>query len=72
MRSAIIRTTKGRMMRWAEDVARVGEMRNGYKIFGKPKRKGPFSKSRNSRRIILKWVLGKMVGGRGLDSYGSG
>jgi hypothetical protein len=38
----IIRMMKSRRMRWAGNVARIGEMRNGYKkVVGKPQGKRP-------------------------------
>jgi hypothetical protein len=40
--SRIIRTIKSRRMRWAGNVARIGEKRNAYRILvGKPKGKRP-------------------------------
>jgi hypothetical protein len=55
----IIRAIKSRM-RWAEDVARTGEMRNAYNIsLGKHERKRPLERSRRRWEIILDWILGK-------------
>jgi len=45
----IIRVMKSRMVRWVEYVARMGEIRNAYKILiGEPEGKGP--SGRPSRR----------------------
>jgi len=42
-----IRAIKSRRMRWAGNVARMGEMRNAYIILvGKPERKRPFGRPR--------------------------
>jgi hypothetical protein len=43
----IIRVIKSRRMRWVGHVARMGEMRNVYKILvGKPEGKRPLRRSR--------------------------
>jgi hypothetical protein len=48
----IIRMIKSRRMRWEGHVARMGQLRNAYKVLvGKPERK-----------IILEWILGKLGG----------
>jgi hypothetical protein len=48
-------------------------MRNAYKIFvGKPEGKRPVGRLRDIGRIILRWILGKLGLGFGLDSCGSG
>jgi hypothetical protein len=54
----IIRMTKSRKMRWAGHVARMGEMRNEYRILiGKPE---DHSEDLGEHRsIILKWISGK-------------
>jgi hypothetical protein len=44
----IIRQKKSRRMRWAGDVARMGEGRNVYRVLvGKPKGKKPLGKARH-------------------------
>jgi hypothetical protein len=44
---SIIRMIKSRRMRWAWNVARMGERRNAYKILvGKPEGKRPLGRSR--------------------------
>jgi hypothetical protein len=46
IRTLEIRLIKSRRMGWAGHVARMGEMRNLYKIFfGMPERKIPFGRS---------------------------
>jgi hypothetical protein len=50
----IIWVIKSRGLRWAGQVACVGEMKNVYKIsVGKPKRKRSFGRPRLDGRIIL-------------------
>jgi hypothetical protein len=59
----ITRVIKQRKMRWMGHVARMGEMRNAYKILvGKPKRKRPLGRTKRKGRIILEWILGSMCG----------
>jgi hypothetical protein len=49
-----IRIIKSRKMRWTEHVARMGEMRNAYKILiGKPEGKRPLGIPRRRLRDIL-------------------
>jgi hypothetical protein len=44
---SIIRMIKSRSMRWAENVARMGEKRNAYRIsVGKPEGKRPLGRPR--------------------------
>jgi hypothetical protein len=44
---SIIRTTKSRRIRWAGNVARMGEKRNAYRIFvGKSEGKRPLGRPR--------------------------
>jgi hypothetical protein len=55
----IIRVIKYGKMRWAGNVARIGEMRNVYKILvSKPEGKRP-SDDLGVDRKILEWILGK-------------
>jgi hypothetical protein len=47
-------------MRWVENVARMGEMRNAYNILtGKPEGKNHLEDPGVDVKIILKWILGK-------------
>jgi hypothetical protein len=58
--SDIIRTIKSRRMRWAVNVARMGAMRNAYRILvGKSKGRRLLGRHRRRWGIILKWILGK-------------
>jgi hypothetical protein len=48
------------MMIWAEQLARMGEIRNAYSILvGKRVGKRPLGRARLYGRIILEWILGK-------------
>jgi hypothetical protein len=50
---------KSRMI-WAGHVARIGEIRNVYKILvGEPEEKSYSEDLDVDGRIILKWILGK-------------
>jgi hypothetical protein len=57
----IIRMITARRMRWEEHVARMGEMRNAYKILvRKPEAKRALGEDLDlDGSIILKWILGK-------------
>jgi hypothetical protein len=57
----IIRVIKSRRMTWMGHVARMGEMRNAYKIsVGKNLKVRGYSKKLSiDGEIILKWILGK-------------
>jgi len=58
-----IRVNSSRTVRWADHVARMGEMRKAYKtLTGKPERKRPLGRLRVDGRIILEWILGKQSG----------
>jgi len=62
-------------MRWAEHVARMGQMTNAYTCFffsGKPDRKRPLGRLRVDEWIILEWILRKQGERLGLDSSDSG
>jgi hypothetical protein len=69
----IIRRIKSRRMRWAGRVARMEEGRNVYRVLV-----GKFEGKENSEnqgvdgRIGSKWSLGRLIGGCGVDSPGSG
>jgi hypothetical protein len=53
---------KWRRTRWARHVARMGQMRNVYKIFAiKPKGNGALRRSRLTWRVILERILRKWV-----------
>jgi hypothetical protein len=68
----IIRQIKSRRMGWAGHVARMGEKRKVYKVLvGKPEGKRPLGRHVHGR-MGSKWLLGRLVGGCGLDSTGSG
>jgi hypothetical protein len=69
----IIKQVKSRLMRWAGHVARMGEERKVYKVLvGKPEGKRPLDRPRRRREDGVKWILGRLVWGCGLDSTGSG
>jgi hypothetical protein len=65
---SIIRIMKGKRMRWAEHVSRMGEKRNAYRLLvGKPERRRPLGRPRrrwlNNIRIDLEEVgVGRGVG----------
>jgi hypothetical protein len=71
--SGITRQIKSGRMRWAGHVARMGEGRKVYRVWWEsPKEKG-HSKDRGvDGRTGLEWILGKLVGGGGVDLPGSG
>jgi hypothetical protein len=59
----IIRVIKSRRMRWARHVARIGEMRNAYKVLvSKSEGKNHSKNVGLDGRIILERILGKWVG----------
>jgi hypothetical protein len=69
----IIRQIKSRRMRWAGHVARMGEERNVYRVLvGKSEGKKPLERPRHRWEDGIKWTLGRLVGGCGVDSPGSG
>jgi hypothetical protein len=69
----IIRQIKSRKMRWAGHVGRLGEGRNVYTVLvGKPKEKDNLKDQGVDGRKGSKWTLGRLVGGCGVDSPGSG
>jgi hypothetical protein len=62
-----------RKMRWAGHVARMGEGRNMYRVLvGKPEGKRPLGRPRHCWEVGSKWTLGRLFGGCGVDSPGSG
>jgi hypothetical protein len=71
--SDIIRQIKSRRMRWAGHVARMVEERNVYRVLvGKPEGINHLEDQGVDGRMGSKWTLGRLVGGRGVDSPGSG
>jgi hypothetical protein len=69
----IIRQIKTRRMRWAGHVAHMGEGRNMYRVLlGKPKGKNHLKDQGVDGRMESKWTLGRLGGGCGVDSPGSG
>jgi hypothetical protein len=69
----IIRQIKSKRMRWAGHVARMGEGRNVYRILvGKPEGKRPLDRPRHRWEDGIKWTLGRLVGGCGVDLPCSG
>jgi hypothetical protein len=68
----IIRQIKSRIMRWARHVARKGE-ENAYRVLvGKPEGKDHLKDEGVDGRMGSEWILGRLVGGGGVDSPGSG
>jgi hypothetical protein len=60
-------------MRWAGHVARMGEGRNVYRgLVGKPEGKDHLKNQGVDGRMGSKWTLGRLVGGCGVDSPGTG
>jgi hypothetical protein len=58
---------KSRRMRWAGDVARMGEKKNAYKILvRKPEGKRPLGRPRSRYEDKIKMDLGEVVWG-GMD-----
>jgi hypothetical protein len=70
----IIRQIKSRRMRWAGQVARIGERRNLYRVFGgKARRKRPLERPRRRWEDGIKMDRREIDwGGCGVDSPGSG
>jgi hypothetical protein len=55
---SMIRVIKLRRMRWARHVARIGEMRNAYRLLvGKTEGKRLLGRPRHSGWIILRWIF---------------
>jgi hypothetical protein len=69
----IIRQIKSNSMRWAGHVVRMGEGRNVHRVLvGKPEGKRPLGRPRRRWGMGSSWTLGRLVGGCGVDSPGSG
>jgi hypothetical protein len=69
----IFRVIKSRRMRWSENVARMGERRDVYRILvGKNEGKRPFGRPRRRREGNIKVDLGKWDVGHELHRSGSG
>jgi hypothetical protein len=69
----IIRQIKSKRMGWAGHVARMEQERNVYGVLvGKPEGKSPLVRPRRRWRMGLKWILGKLAWGGGVDSSDSG
>jgi hypothetical protein len=63
----MIRMIKSRRMRWAGNVARMGEKRNAYRILvGKPEGKRPLGRHRRRWEDNIKMDLGE-IGLGGMD-----
>jgi hypothetical protein len=55
---SIITIIKSRRMRWAGNVAQIGEKRNAYRILvGKPEGKNHYEDLDVGGSIILRWIL---------------
>jgi hypothetical protein len=69
----VIKQIKSGRMRWAGHVARMGEGRNVYRVLvEKPKENDHLKDQDVDGRMGSIWTLGKLVGGCGVDSPGSG
>jgi hypothetical protein len=69
----IIRKIKSRRMRWAGDVAGVGEERKAHKVLvGESEGKNNTEDQGVDGRMGSEWILGRLAGCCGLDSTGSG
>jgi hypothetical protein len=59
----IVRVVKSRRMRWEGNVARMGEERGVLRVLlGKPEGKRHSGDPDVDGRIILRWILTKLVG----------
>jgi len=59
----IVRVVKSRRMRWAEHVARMGEVRGVHRVLvGKPEGEKHWGDPDVNGRIILRWIFGKWEG----------
>jgi hypothetical protein len=68
-----IRQIKSRRMSWAGHVAHMGEGRNVYRFRWESwKEKDHLEDQVVDGRMGSKWILGRLVGGCGVDSHGSG
>jgi hypothetical protein len=56
----IINAVQSRRMRWVGHVARMGDMRNAYRIrVGRPEGKRPLERPGVYGKIILEWIIEK-------------
>jgi hypothetical protein len=69
---SIIRVIKARRMRWAGNMARMGEVRGAYILVGRPEGRRPLGRPRHRWEDNIKMGLREIVWGCGLDSFGSG
>jgi hypothetical protein len=60
----IVRVVKSRRMRWASNVARMGEGRV-HRVMGKPEGKRPLGRPRQRRECNIKMNLSELGGGCG-------
>jgi len=59
-RHPVVRVIKSKRMRWAGNVARMGEKRGVYRVLvGKPEGKAPPGDPGVDGRIILRWIFRK-------------
>jgi hypothetical protein len=69
----VIRQIKSSRMRWAGHVARISEGRNMYRVLvGKPEGKSYLKDQDIDETMGLEWIFGRLAGGCGVDSPGSG
>jgi hypothetical protein len=69
----IIRQIESRRMRWAGHVARMGDVRNMYRVLvGKPEGERPLEKPRRRWEGGIKMDLREIGWGGGVGSPGSG
>jgi hypothetical protein len=67
------RVIKSRRLRWAGNVARMGERRGAYRVLvGIPVRRRPFARPRLRWEDNIKMDLREVRGEYGLDRCGSG
>ena len=60
----IFRAIKSRIIRWARNIARIGESILVYTVLmGKPEGKRPHERPRLDGRITLRWVFRKWYAG---------
>jgi hypothetical protein len=68
-----VRQIKSRRMSWAGNVARMGEVRNAYRVLvGKPEGKRPLERPTCRWENVIKMDVREIGWGGGVDSPGSG